>query len=209
MSERATMPIEKRENTSTRLSRQLRNKGFVPASISSRGKESISVSVKRDDFIKNLTKHGRNYLFNLDLEGKDTIIAMVKNMYYSPIKRDLIAIDFQQISLDEDIKIDLDVRLVGRDIVEFKKLLVILHMNQVPVKGLPQFIPDFLEIDVTDLEADDKITIADIKLPKGILAEDEEDRVVVTVTRPKMVEEETEEDEDEGLEEETAETPEE
>lgn len=185
MSKKVTIAIEKRENPNSRSSKQLRKQGFLPASISSKGKDSISVAVKRDEIVKSLSKYGRNYLFNLDLEGKENITAMVKNMYYSPINRDLITIDFQQISLDEEIKIKLDVRLVGREAVEFKKMLVMLQMDQIPVSGLPQNIPDYLEIDVTDLDADDRITIADVKFPEGITPEEEADKIVLTISRPK------------------------
>lgn len=208
MSERATLVIEKRENPNTRSSKQLRKNGYVPASISCKGKDSISVAVKRDEFVKSLSKNGRNYLFNLDLEGKENITAMVKNMNYSPVRRDLLSIDLQQISLDEEIKINLDIRLIGREAVELKQLLVMLQIDPIPVKGLPQNIPDYVEIDVNDLEADDKITIADIKFPEGIVPEDEADRMVLTISRPKTSTAEAEEDEsesDEGEEETSAE----
>lgn len=198
MSGKATMIIEKREHTNSRASKQLRKIGYVPASISRKGMDSISVKVKQEELLKSLSKHGRNYLFDLELAGHEKITTMVKEMNYSPINRELLSVNFQQISLTEEIKANLDIKLIGKDSVEFKKLLVIQHMDQIPVKGLPQDIPDYIEIDVTNLEADDKITINDVKYPKGIQPDIEADKMVLTINKPKIratdIESETEEE---------------
>lgn len=192
MSERATIAIEKRVKVNSGASRQLRKTGLVPASVSSKGKDSISVKVKKDDLIKGLSKYGRNYLFNLDLEGKENIIAMVKALNYSPVKRDLLSVDFQEISLTEEIKISVGVRLIGREAVEFRKLMVMMQMDQISLKGLPQNMPDSIEIDVTNFDADDKVTIGDIKYPEGISPDEEADKIVLIVSRPRVHEEEVE-----------------
>ena len=80
----------------------------------------------------------------------------------------------------------MDIKLVGKESVEFKKLLVIQQLNQIPVKGFPQDIPDFIEIDVTNLDADDKIVVSDIKYPKGIEPDIEADKIVLTINKPKV-----------------------
>ena len=201
MAEKVTMTIEKREKANSRASKQLRKIGYVPASISRKGKESISVKVKQDELLKNLSKYGRNYLFDLELDGLEKITAMVKKMEYSGLKRELLNVSFQQISLTEEMKVNLDIRIIGKDTVEFKKLLVIQQLDQIPVKGLPQDIPDYIEIDVTDLDADDKITISDVKYPKGIEPDIEADKIVLTINKPKVRSEDIVEESDEEEEE--------
>lgn len=201
MNKRATITIEKREKVNSRASKQLRKIGNVPASISKKGMESISVKLKQEDLLKSLSKYGRNCLLNLKLDGHENITAIVKQMNYSPVKRDLLSVDFQQISLTEEIKVNLDIRLIGRESVEFKRLLVIQQMDQIPVKGLPQDIPDFIEIDVTGLDADDKITIGDVRYPNGIEPDTEDDKIVLTVNKPKVRDDNTEEETEEEAEE--------
>jgi large subunit ribosomal protein L25 len=199
MNEKATLVIEKREKANSRSSKQLRKIGFVPGSISRKGKDSISVKVKKEELMKSLSKHGRNYIFNLKLDGDD-ISAIVKEMNYSPLKRELMSVDFQQISLTDEIKMNVEVKLIGKDSVEFRKLLVLQQMDQIPVKGLPQDIPDFIEIDVTNLDVDDKIAIGDIKYPKGIQPDIEDDKIVLTIIKPKVRGEEATEEPDEETE---------
>ena len=79
--ERVTLKVWTRDSVNSRASRQLRKNGFVPATISIRGQESISVKIKRDELIKNIKEHGSNYLFNAELDdGKETHTVIVKDM---------------------------------------------------------------------------------------------------------------------------------
>ncbi|NLX63853.1 MAG: 50S ribosomal protein L25 [Clostridiaceae bacterium] len=187
MNERVTIAVEKREKVSSRDSRRLRRIGYVPGSISRKGKSSISVKVKQDELLRKLSEYGRNHIFNLQLDGNENIPAIVKELYYSPISRELITVDFQQISFTEAIRVNVEVKLIGKEALEFRKLLVLQQMDEIPVKGLPQNIPAFIEIDVTDLNLDDKITVGDVKYPDGIEPDIDADKIVLTIIKPKTI----------------------
>jgi len=197
MNERVTIAVEKREKVSSRDSRRLRKIGYVPGSISRKGKESISVKVKKDELLRKLSDYGRNYIFNLQLDGNENINAIVKELYYSPISRELITVDFQQISFTEAIKVNVEVKLIGKEALEFRKLLVLQQMDEIPVKGLPQNIPAFIEIDVTNLNLDDKITVGDVKYPDGIEPDIDADKIVLTIIKPRTIELDTAEESEE------------
>ncbi len=195
-SERAVIAVSKRDTVNSRASKQLRKTGYVPATISRKGQDSISIKVKGDEVVKNLSKYGRNYLFNLDIDGKESSTAMVKEMHYSNIKRELLNVDFQQVSLSEEIKMDLDIKIIGKEEAEFKKLLVLTQLDKIPVKGLPQDIPDYLEIDITNMTSDDKVNVGDIKYPKGVIPDIEADKLVLVLSEAKVAIEDEEEAED-------------
>lgn len=181
MSELGTINIEKRTTVNSRSSRQLRKKGYVPASLSGKGKESISVAVKADELKKNMNSYGRNAIFKLSLENDDSITGMVKDIQYSPIKREMLNVDFQQVSLNEEIKVDLMVRLKGLEALEFKKLMALSQTDVIRVKGLPQDIPDDIVIDVTNIDGVENINVADIKFPEGIVSELDPEQCVVSI----------------------------
>ncbi len=193
--EGAVIKVWERENVNSRASKQLRRTGYVPAAISRKGQDSISIKVKGDEILRNLSKHGRNYLFTLDIEGKEPCTVMVKELYYSPVKRELLNVDFQQVSLSDEIKVDISIRLIGKEEAEFKKLLVMTQLDKIPVKGLPQDIPDYLEIDITNMTADDKVNVGDIQYPKGVVPDIETDKLVLMLSEARSSsEEETEAD---------------
>jgi len=189
MSEIATMKIEKRPIANSRVNRKLRKAGYLPGNISIRGKNSVSVSVKAEELRKNLTSHGRNSLFNLSLDGDNSFTAMVKEIQNAPVKGNMIHVDFQQVSLDEEIRAEVDIRLKGTEAVEFKQLLLVRQIDSIPVKGLPQNIPDEIEVDVTNLGAGHSINIGQIKFPDGIVPDMDADQVVVTVMESKLSDE--------------------
>lgn len=186
MNEKVTIAIDKREQMSGNAGKKLRKIGYIPGAINRKGLESVSVKIKKDELMKNVFKYGKNYLFTLDLEGQESFPVMIKEMQYSPIKNDLLNVVFQQVSITEPIKFDLNIRIVGKGAMELKKLHIVQQMDRILVTGLPQDIPDYLEIDVTDLNLDDKICVGDINYPDGIETEIEADKIVLMINEARL-----------------------
>lgn len=186
MNEKVTIAIEKREKANGSAGKKLRAIGYIPGAINRKGLESVSVKIKKDELMKNIFKYGKNYLFTLDLGGQESYPAMIKEMQHSPIKREVLNVVFQQVSVTEPIKFDLNIKIVGKEALEFKELNFVQQMDKILVTGLPQDIPDFLEIDVTDLNLNDKICIGDVKFPKGIESEIEADKIILVINELRL-----------------------
>ncbi len=195
MSELGILNIEERTTANSRTSKKLRKKGFVPASLSCKGKESISVAVKAEELRKSMHEYGRNALFKLSLDNDNSIIAMVKEIQYAPIKGEMVHVDLQQVSLNEEIKADVTVRLRGLETLEIKKLMALPQLDFIRVKGLPQDIPDEIIIDVTNVKGVENINISDIVLPKGIVAELNPEHCVIAIVEVKRSGDDSETDE--------------
>lgn len=181
MKEVVTMKIEKRIEANSRASRRLRKTGYLPGIICEKGSESLPIKMKEEEFRRNLLKYGRNYVFNLDLPGEKKHNVLVKEIQYAPISGKILNVDFQKISLTEEVKIDLGIRIIGREALDSRKLILIRQMDTIPVKGLPQDIPDNVEIDVSGLDEGESISIKDLNLPKAISVDLEEDQTVLSV----------------------------
>lgn len=189
--------IEKRTVTNSNANKKLRRCGTLPGVIYSKGKESLSVSVKNEELRKGITTYGRNSLFDLVLDGKKECTVMIKDIQNNPVRGEMIHVDFQEVFMNEEIKADLGIKLVGAELLESKRLLVLRQIDLIPVRGLPQLIPDDIEIDLTELDAGDNVTIKDVKFPEGIVPELDPEQLVVSITGAKtVVEEETEEAEE-------------
>lgn len=184
MSELGVITIERRDTTNSRKSKQLRKAGYVPASISRRGKESVSVAVRADELRKGINIYGRNALFKFS-DNKDSITGMVKDIQYAPINGEMLHVDLQQVSLSEEIRADLAVRLKGLDVLEFKKLMVLPQMDYIRVKGLPQDIPDDIVIDVSNVNGVENINVGDVEFPKGIVPEIAHEQCVLSIVELK------------------------
>jgi large subunit ribosomal protein L25 len=107
----------------------------------------------------------------------------------------MMHVDLQQVLLDQEIKTNVSVKLKGLDVLEFNKLIALLQLDEIRVKGLPQDIPDEITVDVSKVDKVESINVADIKFPEGIVPEISPEQCVVSIVEAKM-----EEDIDENAE---------
>lgn len=194
MNKTGMIEIKKREQTSTNANKRLRESGFLPGVIYGKGEVSLPVIVKRDEFRKMLSKLGRNALFKLHMSDDEIYDVIAKEIQLGPITGEYIHVDFQKVSLTEEIRADVSIIIVGVESLELKRFHLIRQTDIIAVKGLPQDIPDSVVVDVSDLNVGDTINVGDISLPKGITSETDADQLVVAVNE-KRVAETTEEQE--------------
>ena len=199
MSELGILKIEKRESPNSRKSKKLRKDGYLPGSISCKGKDSVSVSIKADELRKGLASYGRNALFELTMDD-GAVTGMVKDIQVSPVKGNMVHVDFQEVSLTEEIRADLSIVLKGVDILEFNKLMPLRQLDVIIVKGLPQNIPDDITIDVSTINKVENIYLKDIKLPEGIVPEGDPEQVIISIVETKRAGADESEDESEDEE---------
>lgn len=185
MKETGTIKVEKRIDTNRRLSKHLRETGLIPGNVSGKGMQSISVIVKKDELKKTIVKYGRNAVYKLNIDDSEDHSVIVKEIQYGPVNREVLHVDFQQVSFSEEIKADVAVRIIGREQIEMKKLLLLHHIDILPVKGFPQNLPEVIEADVSELQAGDNLYVKDLKLPEGITLEIDEEQLVVSIAEPK------------------------
>lgn len=184
MSELGILRIEKRDNPNSRTSKKLRKEGYLPGSISCKGKDSISVKVKVEELRKSLAINGRNSLFKLTMND-GTVTGMVKDIQVSPVKGEMLNVDFQEVSLNEEIRVDLSIVLKGADVLEFKKLMPLRQLDVITVKGLPQDIPDDITIDVSNIDKVENVCLKNVDFPEGIVPEGDPEQVVISIVETK------------------------
>lgn len=198
MSNTGVLNVMIRDDIGTQASKRLRETGYLPGNIYGRDMDSIAVSIRQDELRKNIAKHGRSAVFELLLDGDKKYNVMIKDIQFTHVKQDLMHVDFHSISLSEETKANVPVRVVGDELFEQQRLVMQLHRDILPLKGLPQEIPNFIEINVEGLNPGDSIFMNDVKLPPGISSELDETQIVLSVAEAQIHEEATEEvDEDE------------
>ncbi len=184
--------------TGTGASRRIRDEGNIPGVVYGLGQDPVVVSVgyaELRDVLKGPA--GLNTVFSLDIEGTPTQVIL-KEFQRNAVKRTVVHCDFLRVDNDVPVKVTLPVHLVGRaDKILDTGGIVEQKMFQMHVKCAPNLIPTSIEVDVTHLTPDARISVGDIPLPDGVVAQ-MSDRITVAapvVTRAaKMAMEEDEED---------------
>lgn len=185
-----TIKTEIRKNANSNVNMRLRKSGYLPASIYGKGMEAISVAVKTDELRRVLTTLGRNSVFKLEVADEKTVTVIIKEIQHAPLSREYLHVDFQKVSLSKGIHTEVPIKIVGAEVLDAKKMILMRQTNFISVKGFPQDIPDSIEIDVSNLNLGESIHISDIKHLKGIAIENDPSLVVVSVTESRVHEEE-------------------
>ena len=106
-------------------------------------------------------------IFEVNVEDKNQFV-LVKEIQYHPVTDEIIHIDFQKVKEDEKISLEVAIRSTGE--AQGVKLggLLVQMLNSVTIKCKPAEIPEFLEIDVTDMEMNTNLFVKDITLPDDV-----------------------------------------
>ena len=183
--EKLNVDIRKEHGTSAARRTRLQNK--VPAVVYHSGIEATPLSV--DKISLNKALRTGQMIFEVNVEDKDQFV-LVKEIQYHPVTDEIIHIDFQKVKEDEKISLEVAVRSSGE--AQGVKLggLLVQMLNSVTIKCKPAEIPEFLEIDVTDMEMNTNLFVKDITLPTDVEMLTAEDIAVVSVQEPKQEKEE-------------------
>ncbi len=175
----------------------LRKKGYLPGSIYGKGITPIPIAVRKDELKKYVNRFGRNSIYKLEGEDQKPFTVMIKELQVTPVTYDYNHVDFQQITLSDEIKTEIAIKIAGLELLESKHLYLNRQVDTVTVSGLPQNIPDGIEIDVSNLNAGDVIKAGDLKFPEGIHSELNAEQVILSAIEAKTHEVPAEEPEEE------------
>ncbi len=183
--EKLNVDIRKEPGTSAARRTRLQNK--VPAVVYHSGIEATPLSV--DKISLNKALRTGQMIFEVNVEDKNQFV-LVKEIQYHPVTDEIIHVDFQKVKEDEKISLEVAVRSSGE--AQGVKLggLLVQMLNSVTIKCKPAEIPEFLEIDVTDMEMNTNLFVKDITLPTDVEMLTAEDIAVVSVQEPKQEKEE-------------------
>lgn len=192
MGDTANLTFIKRQSRTKGANNSLINDGYLLANIVERGKDSISIALKKDNFRSSLNSNGRNAIYSLTDDDKNTYTVMIKDVQLKPIINEFHHVDFQVVSLTEEVTVDVIINIIGQSSVEVKGFIINRSFDSISVTGFPQDIPDTIDVDVTGLTVNDTITMGDIKLDK-VKSTLDDDELIISISEPRM---EIEEDED-------------
>ena len=176
-----------RTDHGTSAARRTRLQNKVPGVVYHSGAEGTLLSI--DKISLNKALRTGQMIFEINVEENNQFV-LVKEIQYHPVTDEIMHIDFQKVKEDEKISLDVAVRSVGDS--QGVKLggILVQMLNSVSVKCKPSEIPEFLEIDVTEMEMNSNLFVKDITLPDDVEMLTSEDIAVVSVQEPKEEKEE-------------------
>ena len=202
------LQAEPRSDQGKGASRRLRRTGRVPAVMYGAGKDPVMLTLDHDDLVNSL-KNEAFFSSILSIElGKDKDQAIIKDLQRHPGKPYILHMDLQRVSATEAIRVNVPLHFMNEEKCPgVKEGGVITHnITDVEVSCLPKHLPEYIELDLAELDLDQTVHLTDLKLPEGVeLVElmhgDDHDQPVVAIHMPRAAKEEEEEGGEEGGEE--------
>jgi large subunit ribosomal protein L25 len=188
--------VEERAVSGTGGSRRLRRSGRVPAVIYGGGQPPRTVTLDHMALLRHMEREAF-YTSILSLKrGAETEPVIIKDVQRHPAKTQVLHLDFQRIVEDQEITLHVPIHFLGEETAKGVKDQggVLEHlMTDVEVNCLPRYLPEFLSLDVSELELNQILHLSDIPLPEGVelvaLAHGQ-DYPVVAINPPRREEEE-------------------
>jgi len=163
--DKSLLEAQQRDAGTKNDARRVRREGKIPAVVYGAGKQAMPVSVDPRQVSRILhSETGHNTVFDLALDGERTK-AMIVDWQYEPIKGSLLHIDLKRIAMDQKLKVNIPIELVGEP-AGVKQQGGILEQiaREVEVECLPGDIPNQIELNVSELVFGTVLRISD--LPK-------------------------------------------
>ncbi|MGC8976628.1 MAG: 50S ribosomal protein L25 [Candidatus Ratteibacteria bacterium] len=174
--------------------RKLRMKGYIPGILYGYGIKPIPIKLEKkttEKIITHLSSH--NIMGEMKLKKNDeyeTIPVILKDIQTDPIKDNIIHLDFYKLSSERKIIMEVPVITKNKSIGEEKGGILEQFLREIKVEGLPGNIPEYIEVDIKNLDLGEVILVKDLKIPPNIKVVEDENQVIIAVLKPKEISEE-------------------
>jgi large subunit ribosomal protein L25 len=179
----------KRSSQGTSASRRLRHLGKVPGVLYGAGAEPLNIELDHNPLFHSLRREKFHAsILELDLDGAEERV-LLRDFQMHPYRPLVLHVDFQRVAEDQPVHMKVPLHFVGAENSPAVKLsaAIIGHVvSEVEIACLPRNLPEFIEVDLSGLTAQQTVHVSDIKLPEGVsvVRRGKEDPVVVTVAVP-------------------------
>jgi len=189
-----TLEVSSRANVGKGASRRLRrNENAVPAIIYGGDAAPTNISIAHNHLV-HATENEAFFssIITLDVEGtKESVI--IKDMQRHPSKPRIMHADFQRVSADHELHVNVPLHFLNEDKAPGVKTgggIVSHLMTELEISCLPKDLPAYIEVDLANLGLGESIHISALKLPEGVTSialthGEESDHAVVAITAPK------------------------
>jgi large subunit ribosomal protein L25 len=166
----------------------MRHEGQVPAVVYGTNVDNKSLYINAVDFLKTIREVGRNGVISLDLDG-ETYDVILSDYQMDPIKKEILHADFLAVDMSKEIEVNVRVTLIGEAAGVKDGGVLQQPLHEVSITATPADIPQVIEVDVSNLQVGETMSVADIQGSTSYHINHEDDETVVSILPPRQEEE--------------------
>ena len=162
---------EPREDVGKGASRRLRKAGKVPGIVYGIKQDAKMISLDQNSLGHQLDNEAfYSHILTLNI-GKDSEQVVLKDLQRHPYKRMVLHVDFQRIDAKEKLTMRVPLHFINEGACVGVKTGggVISHvMTDLEISCLPKDLPEFIEVDLLNLNVGEAIHLSELNLPEGV-----------------------------------------
>jgi len=194
MSDAFELNCSVREDQGKGASRRLRRlNNAIPAVLYGGDKDAVSLTISHDDILHATENEAFfSHIITLNIDSKKEK-AVIKALQRHPAKPFILHADFLRVSDKQAIVVKVPIHFVNEDKCVGVKLgggNILKTLNEIEVSCLPKDLPEYIEVDMLEVDVGDTVHLSDIALPEGVTSValshgEDSDLSVATVQQPR------------------------
>ena len=195
MSDKIVLSAEPRSDVGKGASRRLRRADVrIPAVIYGGNELPQSISLVSNELVKaQKIEAFYSQILEIQLDGAK-VDAVIKDLQRHPARGDIMHADLQRVRADQELTVTLPLHFLGEETCPGVKLhggLVLHNVIDVEVVCLPAALPEYIEVDMSEMDIGDSIHLSGLKLPEGVRIPalefgEDHDQTVVSVAEKRV-----------------------
>jgi large subunit ribosomal protein L25 len=191
MTDLFTLEAEVRTDLGKGASRRLRHANKVPAIIYGEGKAPVSLTLEHKNVYRAQQEEAfYSHVLTINIDGKP-VECLLKDMQRHPFKQVVMHLDFIRINAKHAVHTNVPVHFINEENIVKLGATIAHHVSEIAISCLPKNLPEFIEVDLADMELGQTIHLSDVKFPKGVTSDElakgeSHDQAVVTAKVAKV-----------------------
>jgi large subunit ribosomal protein L25 len=171
---------KKREGKGSAVSRRLRRNGRIPAVLYGRTGNAVTIDLDALEFSHSVRNISESTIVKVEVEGK-AYDAFVKDTQRNIIDGNILHVDFYEVQSDVAVRARVAIHLHGNPIGVREGGMLETPLHEIEVECLPKDLPERIDVDISDLKANQSLHVRDIPLSENIRLLSGADQVVALV----------------------------
>jgi large subunit ribosomal protein L25 len=180
--------LQAKERNQSLSKSKMRKEGNIPAVVYGSKVDSTAIYLSEADLLKTIKDVGRNGVISLDVGGNQHNVILT-DYQKDPLKQGFVHVDFLAVDMSQEISAQVGVTLTGEAAGVKDGGVMQQSLFEVSISATPANIPSSIDVDVTNLQVAETITIGDIKANHSFTINHEDDEVIASILPPRQEEE--------------------
>jgi large subunit ribosomal protein L25 len=174
------LSAKNRREKGSAASRRMRRSGRIPAILYGRSGNAITIDLDAQEFSRGIRNISESTIVKVEVDGK-AYDAFVKDTQRNIVDGNIIHVDFYEVESGVVLRARVSLQLKGNPIGVREGGILEFPLHEIEVECLPKDLPERIELDVSELKANQSLHVRDIPLAEGIRVLTGIDQVVALV----------------------------